>query len=84
VDQDISMKQTLFTLVDWKERRKDKRTENHWKKIEEQRKLNSFEEYQKEWNFIETEYSERPSNNGLDRGNPGFAFHTKLAKYLDH
>lgn len=70
------------TLENWKERRNDKRVENHWKDIQSKRKLNSWEKYQQEWNFIETEYSERPSNNGLDLANPNFAFTTNLAKYL--
>lgn len=69
-------------LENWKTRRNDRRAENHWKNIEAKRPLNSFEQYQKDWNFIETDYSERPSNNGLDLGNPGFAFTTNLAKFI--
>jgi hypothetical protein len=71
------------TLIEsWKERRKDKKTEAHWKFKEAKCPLNSFEEYQKRWNFIEVNYSERPSNNGLDLANPAFAFSTKLAKWI--
>ncbi len=66
-------------LVGWKTKRADKRAENHWatRPI-----TNGWQEYQREWNFIETDYSDRPSNNGLDLMNPGFAFTTNLAKYL--
>lgn len=71
-------------LVDWKQRRTNKRVENYWKNIKQRRSLNNFEQYQKEWNFIEIEYGIRPSNNGLDFANPAFAFTTNLAKYLVH
>lgn len=69
-------------LSEWRQRRKDPKTEKYWNKLESEKELNSFEKYQKEWNFIETEYSERPSNNGLDIANTGFAFTTNLAKYI--
>lgn len=69
-------------LYNWKKRRSDPRVENYWKKIASQRKLNGHEEYQQKWNFIETEYGHRPSSNGLDLMNPGFAFHTSLVKYM--
>lgn len=58
------------------------RAENHFSGIEQKRILTGWEKYQKEWNFIETDYSERPSNNGLDLGNPGFAFDKHLARYV--
>lgn len=70
------------TLVDWKTRRQDKKTEAYWRRQEEDHTLTVNEEYQKEWNFIEKDYPETPSNNGLGLGNPGFAFHTSLAKYI--
>jgi len=31
--------------------------------------------------YPESYYGHRPSNNGLDPANPGFAFHTKLMKF---
>jgi hypothetical protein len=40
------------------------------------------EAYQQEFNFIEADYGWRPSNNGLDMGNPAFAFTTNLAKWI--
>lgn len=71
------------TLRDeWRRPRSDKRVQNHWALVASKRKLNSWELYQREYNFIETEYSDRPSNNGLDLGNPGFAFTTNLAKHI--
>lgn len=76
------MKMLHACLEDWKERRKDKKTEEHWNRIAAERPLYEFEEYQREWNFIEVDYGERPSNNGLDFCNPGFAFTTNLAKYI--
>lgn len=73
----------MYTTLDgWKTRRKDKKTEKYWELKELKGPLNGFEKYQKHWNFIEAEYNYRPSNNGLDLGNPSFAFETKLAKYL--
>lgn len=71
-----------MTLVDWRKRRNDRRTEAYWRRISEQRELNSFERYQIKWNFTETDYGHTLSNNGLDMANPGFAYDTKLAKYL--
>jgi hypothetical protein len=72
-----------MSLRNWKHRRIDKKTEEYWKKREEKHgELNPYEQYQKEWNFIETDYNDRPSNNGLDLAHPKFAFETKLAKYL--
>lgn len=68
-------------LRNWKTKRQDKKTELHWKLLEQTRPLDSFEKYQKEWNFIEADYNFKPSNNGLDYANPGFAFETKLMKY---
>lgn len=68
------------TLIEgWKRKRDDKRAKLHW---ERKPPRNGWEEYQKEWNFIETDYGERPSSNGLDLMNPGFAFHTSLVKYI--
>lgn len=64
---------------DWKKKRIDKKTENYWNNRES---LNLWEEYQKEWNFIETDYDYQPSNNGLALGNPAFAFDKKLAKFV--
>ena len=75
-------RQLALALRDWKKRRSDKRTENYWKTEELQGKLNSWQEYQKEWNFIEVEYNDTSSNNRLDLMNPGFAFTTNLVKYL--
>lgn len=69
-------------LPGWKKRRQDTRTEEHWRKKEAKGPLNVWELYQKEWNFIEVEYDHQPSNNGLDLGNPAFAFDKKLAKYV--
>ncbi len=71
------------TLRKWKSPRKDTRVENIWKARRAANSgLTSWEEYQAEWNFIETEYGERPSNNGLDMANPAFAFTTNLARYI--
>lgn len=67
---------------DWKKKRIDKKTENYWRTIESKRNLNSWEEYQKKWNFKETDYDYQPSNNGLDMANPAFAFDKKLAKFV--
>lgn len=69
-------------LEGWRHRRIDKRTENYWNRIAEERPLNSFEEHQREWNFREIEYNHEPSNNGLDMYNPAFAFDKKLVKFL--
>lgn len=69
-------------LENWKTRRTDKKTEAHWDRIAAERKLNSYEEYQRKWNFIETDYNDTPSNNGFPLGSPAFAFHTSLVKYL--
>lgn len=73
------MKIKCIYLRNWKQRRQDKKTEEHWVRNPP---TNGWQEYQKEWNFIETEYNDRPSSNGLDLGNPGFAFETKFVKYL--
>lgn len=83
---------TGMTLRNWKQKRKDPKTEAYWKRQEEDHKLNSYEEYQKEWNFIETDYDWKPSSNKLmgydgkefypQYGTPAFAFETKLVKYL--
>lgn len=70
------------SLEDWKQRREDKKTEKYWELQEADHVLSPYEEYQKKWNFRESEYGERPSNNGLGLGNPAFAFDTKLAKYI--
>jgi len=70
------------TLENWKTRRQDKKTEGYWDRKAAEGPLSCNQEYQREWNFIEKDYGEAPSNNGLDLGNPGFAFDTKLAKYL--
>jgi len=68
------------TLIDgWKRRRQDKKTEVYWKRNPPQ---NEWEEYQKKWNFKETDYDYQPSNNGLDLGNPAFAFDKKLVRYI--
>ena len=69
-------------LVGWKERRQDRSAENHWKAIETRRSLNRWQQYQKDWNFIEDRYGPEPSNNGLDPANPAFAYDTKLAKFI--
>lgn len=71
-------------LVNWKTRRKDPKTELYWLNMEKKTPLNGWQKYQKAWNFIEIHYGERPSNNGLDLCNPGFAFDTKLMKYWVH
>lgn len=77
-------KRTYYTnLENWKTRRKDKKTELYWINYEKKHgKLNNYEEYQKEWNFRETDYDHQPSNNGLDLMNPGFAYDKKLLKYM--
>lgn len=73
----------MVYLRNWKTRRSDKRVENYWKDYEAKwGKLNSYRQYQREWNFIETDYSDAPSNNELDICNPGFAFDKKLTRYL--
>lgn len=77
-----NMKIYYASLENWKTRRKDKKMEAYWISREKLGKLNPYEEYQKKWNFRETDYSEKPSNNGLDMANPGFAFTTNLAKYI--
>lgn len=74
----------MIRLIGWKTRRNDKRVENYWKEHEVKWGLNSWQKYQQEWNFIEKEYSDRPSNNELDLCNPKFAFSTNLAKYLKY
>lgn len=66
----------------WKQKRKDKRTEQYWKRQMTERLLSDYEQYQCDCNFIEIDYGERPSNNGLDLCNPAFAFHTSLAKWI--
>ncbi len=63
----------------WKQRRQDKKTEAYWIRNPP---TNGWQEYQKEWNFIEIDYSDAPSNNGLDLGNPAFAFDKKLARFV--
>ncbi len=65
-----------------RKRRQDKRTENIWKEQEKKHTLNSWEDWQSTWNFIESEYNDTPSNNGLDMANPAFAFTTDVAKYI--
>lgn len=72
----------IAVLENWKQRRSDARVANHWATVAAKRQLTPFEKYQREWNFIETEYSDRPSNNGLDMTNPAFAFTTNLAKFI--
>ena len=68
------------TLKDgWKHRRQDKKTEIYWKLNPPK---NGWEEYQKRWNFREIDYDYQPSNNGLDLGNPAFAFDKKLTRYI--
>lgn len=74
--------ESFVELVGWRTRNQSERVENYWSTLAEQRELTPYEKYQREWNFIETEYSERPSNNGLDLMNPGFAYSTKLAKFI--
>lgn len=66
-------------LRNWKQRRNDKKTEVYW---ERNSPTSTWEEYQKEWNFIETDYSSTPSNNGYDTAHPAFAFETKLQKHI--
>jgi hypothetical protein len=66
----------FIALQDWQTRRNDKRVENYW------RGCDSPDPFQQHWNFIEHEYNDKTSNNGLDLMNPGFAFTTNLAKYL--
>lgn len=75
----------MSVLTDWKTKRNDKRVQNYWKAyLEKHGEINNYQKYQMEWNFIETEYSERPSNNGLDLGNPSFAYTTNLAKFIKY
>ena len=69
----------FMALQHWKTRRNDKRVENYWQQLDF---LKPGEQYQRDWNFIEYEYNDKTSNNGLDLMNPGFAFTTNLAKYL--
>lgn len=80
------MKRTYFsTLENWKTRRQDPKMELHWKKVEEdQGGLNGWQEYQKEWNFRETDYEATPGKIGYNYGDPAFVFETKLVKYLRH
>lgn len=66
-------------LRGWKQRRQDRKTELFWKNNPPK---NSWEEYQREWNFREIDYNHEPSNNGLDLANPAFAFDKKLTKYI--
>lgn len=72
------MRVRYLNLENWKQVRKDKNTEQYWINNPTE---NSFEEYQKKWNFREVDYNHEPSNNGLDVGNPAFAFDKKLVKY---
>lgn len=69
-------------LENWKERRQDKKTEEYWERKAAKGPLNNWQEYQREWNFIEIDYNHQPSNNGLDPVNPAFAYDKKLAKFL--
>lgn len=71
-------------LVGWKSRRQDKRTEEYWRKKELEGLLNDWQLYQKEWNFIETEYGIEDMGNGYTRDSPAFAYQTKYVKYLVH
>lgn len=73
------MKVKHACLVNWKQKRNDKKTEQFW---ERNPPVNNWEEYQKKWNFIESDYNDRPSNNGYDLAHPAFAFETKLQKYI--
>lgn len=73
---------SFASLEHWKEWRGDKRTERYWLNVEAARPLTHYKQYQKDWNFIEIEYSERPSNNGLDPANPGFVYTTNMAKFI--
>ncbi len=82
VDYVYEEKYVIPTLVGWKERRSDARAQQHWDRIASERPLRPWERFQRRWNFIETDYSYRPSNNGLDPANPAFAFATKLAKHI--
>lgn len=70
-------------LVDWKSRRSDRKTEEYWRRLEATKPLSDYEKYQQEWNFKETDYSDTPSNNGLDPINPSFAWTTSLAKHIE-
>ena len=63
----------------WKHRRQDRKTELFWKNNPPR---NGQEEYQKKWNFIETDYDHEPSNNGFDLSSPAFAFDKKLVRYI--
>lgn len=80
------MKRTHYTnLENWQTRRQDKKMELYWERVEKKQGfLNSYQEYRKKYNFREKDYNTTPSNNGLDLGNPGFAFTTNLVKYLRH
>lgn len=71
------------TLKDWKKKREDKKMELFWNNIADRRKLSAYEEYQRRWNFKETDYNFEPSNNGLDIANPGFAYDKKLVKHIE-
>lgn len=75
----------FVNLENWKQRRQDKKMELYWERVEkEQGYLTPYQEYQKEWNFRESDYNHEPSNNGLDPANPAFAFDKKLTKFLRH
>src|SRR6266576_5468153 len=76
-----SVRTHYASLENWKRRRQDKKTELYW---EHNPPTNSWQEYQKEWNFKETDYNSEPSNNGLDLSNPAFAFDKKLIKFIKH
>lgn len=42
----------------------------------------SLENWQSDKPFVESKYGHRPSSNGLDMANPGFAFTSNLTKYI--
>lgn len=71
-------------LENWEHRRQDKKTELYWINKSKEHPLSSHELHQQKWNFREIDYNSEPSNNGLDLGNPGFAFDKKLIKFLRH
>lgn len=66
----------------WRQRRICKFTENYWNTEADKHPLSSFEQYQREWNFIETLYDEAPSNNGLDCANAAFCYSKDIFKYV--
>lgn len=72
------------SLENWKTRRQDKKTELYWDNIAAERPLNSWEEYQRKWNFRETDYEATPGKIGYNYGDPAFVYETKLVKYLRH